>query len=615
MKNLFKLSYIVVLTLTALLVGACSNDYDYTGASVPDTQVYFDTNHATTIEVSKAESSFSLPVLRVNKAGELKVPLKFEAAEDNIFTVPESVTFADGDSVANIVITYNPDDVIYGTYTGGTITINDEKVDTIYGNISFTFKAGATEWADIPTNKSVGSYREDLIASLFGTDNYVYDVKIQKSIVNEGMYRMVNPYGAAFPENEEGDYDAENDYYWIIDATDPDAVWFDTFESGMNWADYGNFTFYSYVSYLLSKGNSLEVIKANRPDLFGTLKDGIITMPVKTMLTNMSGYDDGTGLYYGNSNGLLAVALPGYAIADYSVSAVYSGRFTDSKDVDYAVFNVTLSTDVASVKYALVPEGEDADAVADGIADGTIESETLTASGNINVAFDASGKYNLVMVVYNAKGEVVSTETFTVKLKSSKETAEVFNDITTGTVALGVKDLSALWGNSWGTTFGSETIEDVVLSQSTTDPTKFRLSPYLTDDHTLEFTMDADGIITFEEVEVFSTDEGSIFASDLVTFFGADSDNGKALINYGFNSHLDSESGIYVFNLAFYVAGGVYSYEQNTFTPSNAASANALKKAIQAARSSAKSKKVNLKGSKHSFKSISKNAKPVITLR
>lgn len=127
--------------------------------------------------------------------------------------------------------------------------------------------------------------------------------------------------------------------------------------------------------------------------------------------------------------------------------------------------------------------------------------------------------------------------------------------------------------------------------------------------------MDADGIITFEEVEVFSTDEGSIFASDLVTFFGADSDNGKALINYGFNSHLDSESGIYVFNLAFYVAGGVYSYEQNTFTPSNAASANALKKAIQAARSSAKSKKVNLKGSKHSFKSISKNAKPVITLR
>ena len=155
-------------------------------------------------------------------------------------------------------------------------------------------------------------YREDMMASLFGVDNVEYEVEIQEHLTTQGLYRLVNPYGAAYSYNESGDYDTAADHYMIIHAEDPEYVWIELFKSGMNWG-YGEVWMNSYVGYRLDSGYSLEQVKENSPESFGKLQDGIITMPEKCMVISMTEYSGG-GWMYANRNSLFAIALPGYSL-------------------------------------------------------------------------------------------------------------------------------------------------------------------------------------------------------------------------------------------------------------------------------------------------------------
>lgn len=572
MKNILRFSYMVLVSLVALAMSSCTSDYDYTGAPKVNNEVYFSNTQESTIELSKSNSSFDITLHRVDTKGELTVPLTYTPGEGSIFTVPASVTFADGEAEAPIKVSYNPSDLQYGTYTGGTISVEGEGIDNTYGIGTFTFKAGATEWVDINTNKSMGSYREDVLTTFFSSvDNTVDEVKIQKSVVEEGKYRIVNPYESW--KGEEGTtYDADNDHYWVINATDPDYVYVETCHTGFAIGDYGEITVTSQVEYNLQKGVSLAAIKAQKPEWFGTLKDGIITMPAKSLLISMANYNNG-GLYYSNNNGLFAVALPGSTIADYSVEAEYLGRFTDADDKDYAQFSVNLGEDVAKAKYALVPASSDIDATVDGIIDGSVKSEDITETGKIEIAYEESGKYELVFVLYNAEGEAVGSESMTVTLKSSKDGAETWNDIAAGTLTIGKQDCSSVFkGGPWGLLMEQTVTTESVLSQSASDPTKFRLTPFLADEKTpLEFTVAADGSIVVDTQETGLSASGTaVLVTDIVTYFGADSDNGKAFAANGFASKYDSSNKLYTFyNVYTNADGGSYAFEQETFEVTN----------------------------------------------
>ena len=595
MRKLIRLSYLALVGILAAALSACSSDFDYTGAAVPANQVYFSNTEPSTIQIDKNAGSFNITLHRVDSVGQLTVPLTFTPGEGNIYTVPASVTFADGSKTADIKVTYDPATAKYGSSTGGTIAVSGADIDNTYGLSSYTFTAGATEWVDFAENKSVGSYREDMLTSLFKVENVVYDVKIQKSIVNEGMYRMVNVYSKNYPYNEDGDYDTSKDYYWVINATDPDHVYFETYNSEMAWS-YGQFSFTSMVAYFLSKGNTLEKIKQAKPELFGTLKNGIITMPAKSMLVSMANYNDGEWLY-GNPNGKLAVALPGYTIADYSVEAAFKGRFTDASDNDFATFTLTLGSDVASVKCALAAPGDDVDKVASGIADGSVKSVSATASGDVELPFTDSGDYTLVVVTYNANGDVVGTYTVGQKLKSSKEAVEQFTDIASGTFTIGAEDKSTMVSDeAWGLLLKQTVTQEAVLSQSQSDPTHFKLTPFLSEDskYALSFTVDANGTIVVDGVETGLSTEaglpGMLMASDIVTYVGADTDNGKAFAANGGASTYDSANNLYTFVLYYYVGDGAYGLEKETFKVENSG-AKALAKAIAKAKRAAKAKR------------------------
>ena len=565
MKNILRFSYMVLLSLVAFAISSCTSDYDYTGAPKVANEVYFSNTQQSKIELSKSNSSFVVTLHRVETKGELTVLLNYTPDEGSIFSVPNHVTFADGEAEAPITITYNPEDLQYGTYNGGTISVANEDYDTTYGIGSFTFEAGATEWMDINTNKSTGAFRDDAISSLLGIEPPTFEVKIQKSVVEEGKYRILNPYKAwadEYAEKNEATYDGA-DHYWVINATDPDYVYFEPCETGVD-LGLGAVTATSFVANYLSQGVTLDKIKAAKPELFGKLEKGVITMPAKSLLLLMG--DKG---YYGGTNGLFSVALPGNVIADYRVEAAYKGRFTDANDNDFAQVTMTLSNDVAKVKYALVPASSDLNATVSGIIDGSVASEEVSASGDVQVPFDETGKYVLVMVMYNANDEAVGSDVLNLSLKSSKDAAEVWNDVAAGTVTIGVKSYgSILFKKDPGVLMGEPVVTEGVLSQSGSDPTKFRITPFAVEKAPLEFTVAEDGSITVDTQETgLALQDGTAFlVTDIVTYFGADTDNGKLFASKGFLSKYDSSKKFYTFfNIYTDASDNAYAFESDTF--------------------------------------------------
>lgn len=565
MKKAFKFSYMVLLSLVAFAISSCTSDYDYTGAPKVANEVYFSNAQQSKIELSKSNSSFVITLHRVKTEGEQTVLLNYTPDEGSIFSVPNHVTFADGKAEAPITITYNPENLQYGTYNGGTISVASEDCDTTYGIGSFTFKAGATEWMDITSNKSMGAFRDDAISSLLGIDPPTFDVKIQKSVVEEGKYRILNPYKAwadEYAEKNKATYD-DADHYWIINATDPDYVYVEPCETGVD-LGIGAVTATSFVANYLSQGVTLDKIKAAKPELFGKLEKGVITMPAKSLLLIM-----GDKMYYGGTNGLFSVALPGNVIADYSIKAAYKGRFTDANDNDFAQVTMTLSNDVAKVKYALVPASSDLNATVSGIVDGSVASEEVSASGDVQVPFDETGKYVLVMVLYNANDEAVGSDVLNLSLKSSKDAAEVWNDVAAGTVTIGAKSYgSILFKKDPGVLMGEPVVTEGVLSQSGSDPTKFRITPFAVEKAPLEFTVAEDGSITVETQETgLATQDGTaILVTDIVTYFGADSDKGKLFASKGFLSKYDSSKKLYTFfNVYTDASDNAFAFESDTF--------------------------------------------------
>lgn len=572
MKNIFK--YSLALLTVVLGFASCDSEKDenYQPASISGSQVFFANDLQTKYEISPDANSFAVTISRGAASGALNVPLKVTQSEGSIFNVPTSVSFADGEKDAKIVVTYDPTKIVYGDYATIKIEVADASMTTPYGLSSCQITAGVTAWVDY----GKGYYREDLISTWYSLGNPVYEVVIEKNTVKDGMYRIVNPYGKSYgnaiSEALGGDdwadyYDYDNDYYMEIDASDPNSVYVLASKSGATIdPSSGMFGFSSMVAYYLSKGKTIDEIKAANPEYFGTLKDGIITMPASSMLICEENYNDGAW-YVGGKKGLFAVALPGSVIADYSLDVTYVGRYTSAENVDYARLEFTFGPDVESVKYALVAPDGDVDATAAGIQDGSVEAAEISASGTAEVAYGASGKYTLVAVVY-AGGEAVGVEAFTFKLQSSGDTAETWTAIFIGDYTYGAQNYST------GSVLFGETVtdNDLTLYQSDSNPSRYRIAPLWNENEVgLVFEMDDNGVITVDGVETgLVSSEGMIYATDFVT---------------GELANMPSyyEEGVFYFYLAYHLEGDTqagFAFEQDTFTLTAQAQA-AMKKAAK----------------------------------
>lgn len=564
MNKFFKSTYVLLMGLLGLGLASCTDEYEYHGATAEGMEVYFSNELKSQIELVDGQNSFTIPVNRVNATEAATIPLTFTPGEGNIYNVPTSVTFEAGQKEANITVTYDAAEFKYGNYVGGTIAIAEDGYKTVYGSSTYTFKAGITPFKEMA---GFGYYRDGIALPAYGLPVPIYKVKIEKHTTIEGVYRL-KPYGAATSEFQyTGNVNSATEGYMEIHAEDPNFVYFLYGRSGMTLnANEGELYFMHQVDRFLKAGNSMEEIKAKAPQFFGKLKNGIITFSQPNSVALFFNNTAGTA-YNTNAGGMLAIALPGYEFADYSASATYMGRFTDAAtDNDLAKVQITLGADVKTAKYALVPAGSmtEEQAVA-GVKDGSIESKEITASGDVEVPFTNSGEYYFVIVLYDAAGNVQGTVVEKFTLKSSKENTEQFKDIYKGllTIADPAGDLGPklLEGGVSGLLFKDKLEFEATLSQSTADPNKYRISPYLKEGFPLEFTVTSGGFVIVKLLDTgIKAKDGQIFASDFVTLY-------PAVAGKGLESTFDKANQTIKFNMLYTDATGkgVYGVETETF--------------------------------------------------
>jgi hypothetical protein len=565
---------------------ACGDDdAKYTPAEQePGAQVYFPSTNSSSVSLSSAANSFNVIVNRVVTDEATTVPVTVTGNDEGYYTVPSSVSFAQGESTATLAVNYDPEVVGYDNYTSLTFTLASEYT-TEYGMSSYTVKVGIpAPW------KSLGqcTFVEDFLTTFYGIENIAYNVEIQENMLQPGYFRLVNAFGEAYPYNDPGDWDDSQDWYLEIHAEDPDGVYMSVQETGMAWS-YGMFTVGSLAGYYIERqGKTLEEMKA--AGYTGTYKDGIITFPTKTMLVGMADYNNG-GLYTANTNGAFKVVMPGVVLADYSVEVAYAGKYTNAAGEDAGVIaNLnSVGADVDFVRLAVVP-GTDTDYAYEAARSENVDVVDVDPStAQALVPFTEApedGKYTLIAISYSGKvAQEASYATF--KYVSSGEAAETWTAQYVGNY-------------TYTQFFGSEdepaVDEGLVLYQSDKDANRWKIE---------HWGYDADFIFTFDQTtgEILVQDQetgyeygsyGMVMVDDIVDYTGSQ--------NYGYSYY---ENGAFHFNVVYYVSAGIFSYGEETFelTGYPTESSNTVRAHNLKARSNAK---INVKMLRNL------NVKPVI---
>lgn len=267
----------------------------------------YDTQSVPTYSFAQPSNSYSLTgtdslpqvavaVYRNNEGEAVAVPVKVSLSDATVMSVDTTVVFFEaGKSTAEFVINIDESMIVIGKNYTANLEFDPDSVNlSISGNAAYklTFSKVYT-W----TSAGTAIYTEDMVGTLFGVENVAYEVAVEKAIGNSAVIRLVDPYGAAYPYNAPGDYDTSKKHYMVFNMEDPEGVYFERHNSGMDWG-YGEFTFLSMAGYYLEKGNPLEAIKA--AGYCGTLVDNVVTFPAGTLLMGMADYNGG-GLYKGGT--------------------------------------------------------------------------------------------------------------------------------------------------------------------------------------------------------------------------------------------------------------------------------------------------------------------------
>lgn len=553
------------MSLLAIVFTACSDDDDYQWATAEGSQVYFSQSLPSLQEVSDDATTFSVPVNRINKSGAITVPVAIEDLDTvGGLSADPSVTFADGDSVAYVKVTYDPSKLTFDELYGVKLSISGDGYVTPYGASDYTFSLKRPS-----PFKSLGT---GYYADGFMFDGYE-EVEIMQSKIDPTIFRVMDPYNATFMKTKEMTTDGNQAPYMefkvtkagdVVDGvtlTQDGLVFFSDTNTGYYYGDgYGDVTLLhpDAMSGMNTEANWIyNYVAAWQED--GT--------PGQVILSPYYYLPDYGGGWNQTNGQTVEIIMPGFTPSDYSCDAEYVGRFTDTKDADFALVNVTLGADVAKALVAAVPASVSEDAAVNGILDSTYASVEVTESGQVQVPYTESGKYNIYIITFDADGNPQSYGFLPVTLYSGSDSKETFEEVANGVLTLGAKDLSSNFsddGSAWGLLLESfPATQEATLSRSTKDPTHYQIAPYLKDGYPLDFHVDADGYITVDGIETGYTvgDNGNLLATDLVTKLGSE-DLKKANLA----ARYDASTGTYYFDLAYNGSvKGWYAIEEETF--------------------------------------------------
>ena len=520
MKAIKKLcAALFVLPILAGLSSCSEKEAEYSAAEkLTNAQVYFSNETASQIEVKKQESSVSIPVMRINTAGALEVPITAKI-ENAAYAIPSKVTFADGQNTANLVITYNPDNLEYGQEDALTLQIGDASYTTVYGLSTFAGSLYVAEpWSEWELYKSAG------------TCTFIYSQFFQGPDEGLGFYvrrNTINPSKMQFMVENclYGvdlilDYDAETGYVTCA----PQYI-------GYTHSDYGRVFVTDDANYWLN-------IK-EQPDTkvdYGTFDEetGVLE-PCLVYYVEAGRFGDGYE----------TIILDGYNRMDFSVFMDYQGILRTPSNDFLAQADVELGPDVVTANVSVIPGQLDQatfQAMLDGTYEAYVDSTEITESQMLHFSMNGApnGEYTLVAITYDKDGE--PQDFAYVPFVFETGDVETWSDKYIGTYTY-----SLFWvADEKGTPLE---IEDLVLQQSDKDPNRYQILDWGNNGEPFVFAFQEDGSIIVEDQSIGYTHatHGDVYVDDLVDYTG--------VTDYG-QSYYDAESGTFYFAIVYYVEKG-----------------------------------------------------------
>ncbi|SHJ01453.1 hypothetical protein SAMN05444280_10987 [Tangfeifania diversioriginum] len=333
---------IAISVLVALAVAACSEFEDTVEPSpaVPDgcQGVYFPASNTSAYELEPTEpTQITITIAREVSSGAVEVPVNVEVNDEDVYNVPSSISFADGETEVDFTVTF-PDAGEGTTYNLKLAVEGDEYVNPYASALPYvTTSVTRIKWAAV---EEPMVYVDGTVAYFYGVEALPMYVNAEKAEVT-GMtrYRFKNAYRVAptgewvgeeyeaipdedgiydgFPYNYPGDFDENNDYYTIIEIDNATGeVFMYAHELGMAWGD-GMFSIGSVY-------NNLSDDKASYP--LGTIVDGVITFPSNSLFVSEAEYNDG---------GKYPASVPTYIYLTKDAFIAANLKIDDFNDVEY----------------------------------------------------------------------------------------------------------------------------------------------------------------------------------------------------------------------------------------------------------------------------------------
>lgn len=396
MKSI-RILYLMVVAILAGLFTSCENKEFEPGPEVPGAQVYFPSTTPTSYMLSEEDLNVVIPVKRVVTDEAISIDI-LSSDESGLLTIPSSVHFEAGSNTANLNITFDRTALEDGEEYPISLLINDDQNTTPYGNSRMSLVIAPWPWDFV----GEGSFRDDWLTTMWNGDASVETpVNIHKHKTREGIYMIEEMYGWNFLEAFFGgsqsaiesqlglNYTPTN---IILNCADPNGVFFGRQFSGITDVDpaYGDY----------------EIATLN--DGLGKLENGVVTFPVNGLALFCL-----KGGQYANKSGMFRLLFPGAEITDYSTAVEYGGmKVSADNTVAKAILDFIYGDDVTGIKYVISTGNvtDNADTIAKGIADGTIENvyeiEEFSAGdkkASIEVEL-TSGIYSVIAVPLDKNG-------------------------------------------------------------------------------------------------------------------------------------------------------------------------------------------------------------------
>lgn len=347
MKAINKFFYALLAFATVGMV-ACSEDATHEpgpaelegcyGVYFPEASVLESQGPMGEISLDPSEATvFKYYAYRENTEGEITIPVEInstlDAEEKPMYTV-EPIVFADGEDVAEFTVTLSDKAEVGVPYKLTVSVVNDPQYVKQYdtaNSTEFSVTINRVKWIDVgyltDDNGDVWcEYSEDMVAAWYGfSQPLVYPVKVQvraDSVPNEqkflaalegngseedllGIYRVINAY---YPFAEvDGFTPYETSFNIYVDGVDRVHIPLQPVGLIVNDGTPGEVMIYSMVDYYLDNDAPAS------DDMYGSIRGGKITFPVKMLLGCPGGSYAGSNTYYVNQNGLWSLTIaPAY---------------------------------------------------------------------------------------------------------------------------------------------------------------------------------------------------------------------------------------------------------------------------------------------------------------